>query len=229
MNALNWLLGLALAFDGAPQTCTLPPTSVSSIATVGLVTEQETLIPVVNRAIALWAQCPGHGSDFPQLLALKKGQRTVSVEHRRVNRESSCGSFAARKIVLYDMATENGRRLSCGSLSANLAHEIGHVLRLPDLDNARCGSHRIMAELQPGNGFTREVTARDCRAAGSQFLIPLERDWAVRMGLLDDEGLGLPSLQVSLALDRHRDAVGPEAAFDLASTGSVKPLVWAEI
>lgn len=137
---------------------------------VGLLYEDPSLGAVVEEAISLWSRCGNYRSDFPVFVAGVPGTRVIWIRRERQSFSKTCGSFAGKRVVLYDVAmSRGGKRMACGSLAQNLAHELGHVLGLEDSPRVRpCESH-IMAKLTLENRFRRRVQAPECRAAGARW------------------------------------------------------------
>jgi hypothetical protein len=129
---------------------------------------------LVEDAVALWATCEGYGTDFPRFVIGREGTQSVEVRFVDVSTGPRCGRFAGRTIVLYAFArSQKGRLQSCGSRSADLAHELGHVLGLRDSPKTECRTH-AMAYLDSGNLYQRTVKPEECRAVADRWVTPSE-------------------------------------------------------
>ena len=82
--------------------------------------------------------------------------------------------------------------MPCGSLPQNLAHELGHVLGLGDLQNRGSCRTEIMGFVTPTSAYRRRVTRQECIAAGSRWLTALETDQARQLGYFDGEVYTIP-------------------------------------
>lgn len=155
---------------GEPACHEPPPRSPIAGESIGLVYGPEIGRDVVDEAITLWRSCPNHRSDFPALLH-GQGTATITLVLAPGNSGSKrCGSFRGRTITLYRWARTSDRSVrSCGSLALNLAHELGHALGLADAHERPGCSRTIMADLEEGNLFRRDVTAEECRLAGERW------------------------------------------------------------
>jgi hypothetical protein len=129
---------------------------------------------LVEDAVALWATCEGYGTDFPRFVIGREGTQSVEVRFVDVSTGPRCGSFAGRTIILYAFARDReGRLQSCGSRSADLAHELGHVLGLRDSPETECRDH-AMAYLDSGNLYQRTVKPEECRVVAERWVTPNE-------------------------------------------------------
>jgi hypothetical protein len=80
----------------------------------------------------------------------------------------------------------------CGSLPQNLAHELGHVLGLGDIQNRGSCRTEIMGFVTPTSAYRRRVTPQECTAAGSRWLTTVDMDEARQLGYFDGEVYTIP-------------------------------------
>jgi hypothetical protein len=186
------LTGALRAGAESAAPCT-PPTAPTARVGDAIRLEHDAEVPraVVDRAMALWQTCPAYGKDFP---AFEVGEnRDLRAIHVQLGGTSSvdfqCGTFRGHTITLHDEARdENGRPLTCGTLAQNLAHELGHVLGLGDLeDSRRCRMH-IMSTITRTSINGRLVRPEECMAAGRRWLTTPEIERARALGYFDELG-----------------------------------------
>lgn len=143
---------------------------------VGILTDPGIEAEAVRRAVEFWRACPRYGLDFPSFVLGGIGTRTIRVEDGGRNVSSArCGSFNGATITLYRFAVSpNGRRVFCGPLALNLAHELGHVLGLQHPNGGAQCSGDIMARINGINAKGRRVSPEECRVVGEKWRTPLE-------------------------------------------------------
>jgi hypothetical protein len=120
---------------------------------------------LINGAIGQWSSgCSGSmGSDFPNLVnGSNPNAPTYNVVMGGNSPDSSCGRTQGTTITLYTTATDGATRFDCGSMTLNLAHEIGHVLGLADAPGATACQFHIMAGINRDNAFSRSVQGDEC-------------------------------------------------------------------
>ena len=134
----------------------------------------DTPAELLEAAVRSWHACGEHAVGFPEIRTRGSATRTVWVSYRpdRMG-EGHCGSFAGRRIELYDrMRTADGAIVPCGPLDQNLAHEIGHALGLRDAMHPACG-HFVMAPIRR-QGPERRPRSGECAAVDRRWLTASE-------------------------------------------------------
>lgn len=176
------------AVDPCPPSHSSPGLGES----IGLDYGNELSFDVVEGAMGLWQSCSGYGRDFPHFIHGAGGSRTIRIKLViGSSRSRICGVFQGSTITLYAWAIDSkSKPLSCGSQVQNLAHELGHVLRLSDVSDRFHCSTQIMSHITPSNRHRRSVTQRECAAARWSWLTPFELARAERLGYYRREGNG---------------------------------------
>jgi hypothetical protein len=155
--------------------CTVPRSDGTTLAgTIALETDAAVPTRLVAAAIALWSSCANYGSGFPRLVAGTEGTRVIRIEAASTVEGRRCGSFNASTILLYPLASEQGRPVPCLPPERILAHEIGHALGLADAPaRPECREH-IMAQTFEAHDAARRVQPSECQAVGQHWLTPDE-------------------------------------------------------
>jgi hypothetical protein len=185
--ALLQLLALcaSVAVPAAAQCTSVKPLTtqrggfVGGIAdTIGLILEDPALGPVAEEAVRSWSRCRNYGTGFPAFRVGERGTRTIKVRYVRGSDGMSrtCGVFRGGTITLYATTVgPRGRRLPCGALEDNLAHELGHVLGLKDCPDLRSCDFHVMAYIDLGiNRKGRVVQPEECQLVGQRWLTSVE-------------------------------------------------------
>lgn len=155
------------------------PGSVGGIAdTIGLLFDDPALAPIAGQAVRSWSTCRNYGTGFPAFRVGERGTRTIQVRYVRGSDglTRTCGEFRGDTVVLYATTVgPRGRRIPCGSLAENLAHELGHVLGLRDCPDLRACDTHAMTYIEEGtNGHGRTVKAEECQLVGQRWLTTAE-------------------------------------------------------
>ena len=133
---------------------------------------------VIERAIRQWHGCSQHGELFPRLTRGDGGQRWLDVRFEKISPVADrCGLRRDRQITLYvSTRSFEGPIRSCGSLSDNLAHEIGHALGLADAPETPYCTQSIMSDvIDDGTRRPRRVTKDECALVAERWRTAQER------------------------------------------------------
>jgi len=136
----------------------------------------------MSDAVSLWSTgCSGYGTAFPTFTVGGGGggpNYTVQFLGHNGSGSGDCAAHEGLTIKVWSTTDRQGQPFNCGDLSENLAHELGHVLGLPDASgNAACTDF-IMAELQGdgSNRYSRSVQGEECEDADNLWKTPQERN-----------------------------------------------------
>ena len=133
-------------------------------------------VSIVSVGIAYWRSCANYEEGFPELIVGGAGTQTLEIRYLGSRGDSACGEFRGRTITLYRWAlAPDGRRVQCGSIAQNLAHELGHALGLRDAREAAECRHHIMSRIGWSNRKSRSIGASECQAVGQRWLTRLEQ------------------------------------------------------
>jgi len=128
---------------------------------------------LINAAISMWdSGCSGQmGTDFPALQNGGSGGASYTVMMGGHNAESAhCGEHSGNAIIIYTSSTDAaGNRQSCGNVTMNLAHEIGHILGLNDAPQTTQCQFNIMAWINRNNGYSRSVSGEECTKVDNKW------------------------------------------------------------
>jgi hypothetical protein len=171
------------SISSGEETCAAIRAPDAAIAeSIGLLFEsraaQEGDAALIDEAIAHWQRCPAYATGFPRLLNGEVGTRTVRVVLARSSSGTPrCASFQGSQITLYPHAMgRSGEILPCGDKSRSLAHELGHVLGLRDVEPRGKCRNSIMAQITPHNRRRRAVTDDECRLVDAKWRTFLESE-----------------------------------------------------
>jgi hypothetical protein len=160
---------------------------------VTLVSSDPRLHGPLDRAIAMWRGCPQYGVGFPQV-ARVEGRPSPDPEDRqraprwievtiseRPGRESHCGVFRGRSIVVYRRTySADGDPRHCKGLVENLAHEIGHALGRghtgTDEEPGGLVAPLMAAKFAGSSRRPRVVMPEDCAELDRHWTTSLELD-----------------------------------------------------
>ena len=144
---------------------------------------------VIERAIRQWQTCEQYGHAFPRIATGDGGQRRLEVRFERFSPvPDRCGVRRGRFLKVYEATrSHDGRIRSCGSLSDNLAHEIGHALGLADAPESAYCTQGIMSDvIDDGTRRPRRVTAHECALVAKRWLTAIEREAAADSEAVDN-------------------------------------------
>jgi hypothetical protein len=170
------VLGGTVRVEAAEVRCSAAKDGELLAAAIGVEADASLPAGVLETALAAWRGCPDAGLGFPEFTRAARDGSVVRVRYVAGNsQEGRCGYFAGREIVLFSSARDrSGRTVPCGSLSTNLAHELGHVLGLADAPaDPRCRQF-VMAGDDSRPGRERRVQPQECAAADAHWLTPRE-------------------------------------------------------
>jgi hypothetical protein len=165
--------------------CVNTSSSVLSGSNINLLAGSGATSSMMNSAVAMWSGGCGssYGSTFPRFTVGGGGggpNYTVKVLGHNASGSGDCGSFSGTTVTLWSTTDRNGQVFNCGDLSMNLAHEIGHILGLPDASSASSCANFMMADLQGdgSNRNSRSVQGEECSDADQRWSTQQERDAA---------------------------------------------------
>lgn len=178
---VSLLLSAVLAVDVAAE-CVSSGSSTYAGSNINLLAGTGASSSTLSAGVGMWSSgCSGYGSTFPKFTVGGGGagpNYTVRVLGHNGSGSGDCGSFGGSTVTLWTSTDRNGQVFNCGDLSANLAHEIGHILGLPDASGTSGCANFIMSELQSdgSNRSSRSVQGEECSDADQLWLTQKERD-----------------------------------------------------
>jgi hypothetical protein len=133
---------------------------------------------VAEAAIERWQRCDEYSIAFPRfVLGAGQGRIVEIVIEDGLPGLGDCGSFVGDVITIYRRAlVDNERILICPKPDRILAHELGHVLGLRDMDAQRGCPSFIMSEVAAGRPPLQRVAKDECRAVDRKWMTSHERD-----------------------------------------------------
>ena len=136
---------------------------------------------VAEAAIDRWERCDEYSIAFPRfVLGTGRGRLVEVVIESRVPGLGYCGSFVGETITIYRrVRVDKERVLSCPKPDRVLAHELGHVLGLRDMDAQRGRPTFIMSEIAAGSPPLQRVAKGECRAVDRKWMTSREREMAM--------------------------------------------------
>jgi hypothetical protein len=131
----------------------------------------------IEKAIGLWRRCAGYATAFPRFVVGEGGGLRVAI---RLEKGSVgyrfCGRFVRDTIVLYSSARVGERSFPCAPLDRILAHELGHVLGLADLDDPQACATYIMSGIVETWPRRQSVERAECNAVSRRWVTSQEQD-----------------------------------------------------
>jgi hypothetical protein len=144
---------------------------------------------VIEQAIDRWQKCDGYASDFPRFVVGPGRGRRVRVRiERREPGAGYCGIFAGETITIHRLARIEARIAPCPPTDRVLAHELGHVLGLRDVEIGRGCPTFIMSEIVERGPALQTVSQAECSAVAKHWITSRER--------ADRGGTDLPAARV---------------------------------
>ncbi len=168
--------GLAAGRAAGEASCSAAKPGALLAAAIGVEADGSLPPGVLDAALASWRGCPNAGIGFPEFASASRERSVVHVRYVAGNsQQGRCGYFAGGEIVLFASAVDRfGHSVPCGSLAANLAHELGHALGLVDAPaDPRCRRF-IMSGDDARPGRERHVQPQECAAADAHWRTPAE-------------------------------------------------------
>jgi hypothetical protein len=150
-------------------------------------------------AIERWRRCDEYESAFPRfVIGEGKGRRVKIHIEEGVPGPGYCATFVGDAITLFRLARVDSHRiLICPAADRVLAHELGHVLGLRDIEAPRGCPSFMMSEVVERRPTLQRVGKDECRAVDRKWLTSWERD---------DEASAEIGLDDLLKLSRRTDS-----------------------
>jgi hypothetical protein len=132
---------------------------------------------VAEDAIERWERCEEYAIAFPRFVVGSGHGRRVKIHiERRLPGDGHCGSFVGDVVTVHRLARVANEILSCPPTDRVLAHELGHVLGLRDVEAPRGCPTFIMSEVVEACPPLQKVGRDECRAVDRKWMTSDERD-----------------------------------------------------
>jgi hypothetical protein len=143
-------------------------------------------------AIERWRRCDEYESAFPRfVIGEGRGRRVKILVEEGVPGPGYCGRFEGDAITLYRLARVHGHRIIfCPATDRVLAHELGHVLGLRDIEATRGCPTFMMSEVVERRPTLQRVARDECRAVDRKWETSEERDRVAAKTALQTTGDG---------------------------------------
>ncbi len=132
---------------------------------------------IAEAAIDRWERCEEYEIAFPRFVLGSGNGRRVRVHiEERLPGLGQCGFFAGETITIHRLVLVDNERIDdCPPPDRILAHELGHVLGLQDVEAPGCPTF-IMSEVMGNRPFLQRVGREECRAVDRKWSTSYERD-----------------------------------------------------
>jgi hypothetical protein len=135
------------------------------------------MVRAATDAIERWRRCDEYESAFPRFVIGEGQGRRVKIHIEGVPGPGYCGSFVGDVITLYRLArVDSNRIITCPAADRLLAHELGHVLGLRDIEAPRGCPTYMMSEVVERRPTLQRVGKDECRAVDRKWVTSQERD-----------------------------------------------------
>jgi RNA polymerase sigma-70 factor (ECF subfamily) len=162
----------------SPETCAgLKTDSPQRGDEIVLLPDAPILAPVTEGAIESWRRCEGYATAFPRFVVGEGQGPHVAVRlDERIPGPGYCGVFAGKVIILHRRARVGERIVACPPLDRVLAHELGHVLGLRDVDHPSSCQSFMMSGIVESLPLPRRAASAECGAVSRKWVTSQERD-----------------------------------------------------
>jgi hypothetical protein len=133
-------------------------------------------LTVIEDAIAYWRRCDQYAVGFPGFaIGGGQGRRVEIVIDKEGPGPGYCGVFSGETVVIYRRAVVADSVVLCPPVDRLLAHELGHVLGLADIDGRAGCPTFIMSEIVGNRPPLQRVSNEECAAVARRWLTSDER------------------------------------------------------
>lgn len=174
---------------GKCATTFKPGAPIKISSTIRLKVERGFPSELLQEALTFWQGCSTYGSGFPRFVTEGEGDFVYKL---RLEKHRHAGGYCAyikgdEVAVFKSVRDANGEIHSCGSLSENLAHELGHLLDLADAGrDPACQTHLMGSlyswKLDSKSRRARTVHRDVCRVIDERWLTWEELEASQRDG-----------------------------------------------
>jgi hypothetical protein len=130
---------------------------------------------LLQDAIGRWRRCDGYATAFPRFVIGDGHGRRVKVRlENGVPGAGHCGLFSGEVITLHRLARVDNAIVRCPSLARVLAHELGHVLGLRDIERVQGCPSFIMSGIVEASPTLQRVAKAECNAVDRRWRTSVE-------------------------------------------------------